>query len=237
MFGRKQQQLTAEVLRISEIEMKIRNLIIGDMKDREFTPDYPILSQKKSQLLFVPDDMMQLQPRHELVVYGSRHGFRPLDYGYTSKKFSFVKKELGLESFPVALDLRQREDLPLFMGETHRIRGEIYAICSKHFLTLDRYKQNGVQFERRRVNINVGSQKLYRIPRKGDFGKPAFDKIYDHELGRQEMCSVECWMYIGREDYWRDQLIDGFFAFKPIPIIEEENKVWLKTYYQYSRVR
>ena len=236
-FGRKQAQLTAEIFDVSQKEMQIRNLIIEDHKKWEFTPDYPKLSQVKAHPIFVPDDYAQLQPNHNLVTDGSiTGGFYPLDYGYTSKRFSFIKKELGLQSFPIALDLRETGDLPTFMGVAHRIRGEIYFIRSSQFLILDRHRQNGVQFERRRININVGSRKLYRIPRKGDFGKPQFEKIYDHHLGPEEMCSVSCWMYFGKEEYWRDQLVDGFFAFKPIEIAEAD-KVWLKEFYQYSRVR
>lgn len=202
-----------------------------DQDRLRFTPDYPIISKKKSLLLFVHDDMMQLQPHHSLIQQGSLSGFYPLDYGYTSKKFSFIKKELGLNSFPVALDLKDKGELPQYMADEYRIRGEIYAIRPQQFILLDIHRQNGVQFRRIPVNINIGSRKLwekYYFTAEGQ-------KRYTYDLGKEEMCTQEMMMYVGIEEYWKDQLHAGFFDFKPIDIITED-RLWLKEYYQYSRV-
>lgn len=199
----------------------------------EFTPDLWELEQKKAHLVFVHDDMMQLQPHHELIRQGSLSGFYPFQYGYTTKKFSFVIKDLGLKSIPIALDLGELAgELPMYIAEAHRIRGEVYAVRPGAIVELDNHRQNGVQFVRRQVNINIGYRRLWRSHWFNSFG----NKKYEYKLGKEEMTTVSAWMYIGREDYWRDQLLADCFNFNPIDIIEEE-RLWLTKYFQYSRVR
>lgn len=199
----------------------------------EFTSDLWELEQKKEHLVFIHDDMMQTNPNHQLVQEGSLSGFYPFQYGYTTKKFSFVTKELGLKSFPVALDLRDlAEELPMWISTSHRIRGEVYAVRTPTIVSLDNHRRNGVEFQRRRVNINIGYKKLWRSHWYNAFGR----KQYEYKLGKEEMMTVECWMYIGREEYWKDQLLADAFNFNPITVIEED-RLWLTKYYQYSRVR
>lgn len=212
-------------------KIAIETIVHEDKQRLQFTPDYLQLSQKKSHLLFIHDDMAQLQPNHVMVQAGVS-GFYPLGYGYTSKKYSFITKNLGQKSFPIALDLRDTEELPLFMAEKHRIRGEIYAIRAPTFIDLDTHRQNGVQFNRVRVNINIGYRKLYRH----HWFNASGHKLYDTSLGKEEMMTQEMFMYVAREEYWKDQLNAGFFDFKPVTLIEED-RLWLKEYYQYSRVR
>lgn len=228
MFGMAKKIDIEAHLRLAEI----MNIFYDDEQRLQFTPDYPQLSQKKSHLVFIHDDMMQTQQNHKLVVDGSLSGFYPFTYGYTTRRFSFVKKELALKSFPVALDLRDTSELPAFMANTSRIRGEIYAVRPQTLIDLDTHRQNGVQFQRTRVNINIGTRKLRRHNRNEKAGHPNVEYV----LGKEEMFSQQCWMYIGREDYWKDQLEAGFFDFKPIDIIEED-RLWIREYYQYSRVR
>ena len=236
MFAAK---LTEEVLAAHDhavVENKYRDRllqIISEDKERlQFTPDHREILPKRSHLIFIHDDMMQLQPNHKLVHAGSLSGFYPMTYGYTSRRFTFVKKELGLKSFPIALDMRYKDDLPMFVADEHRIRGEVYAIRPQQLILLDTHRQNGVQFNRVKVNINIGSRKLRQWHWFDAHGRIH----YERELEREEMITQEMFMYIGREDYWRDQLTTGFFDFKPIDIIQED-RLWLKKYYQYSRVR
>lgn len=228
MFGNK---AAAQKITETVYHQKMIDRIIEEDKERlQYTPDYCRLAQHTSHLFFIHDDMMQLQTNHDMVKEGSLSGFRPLAYGYTTKKMSFIKKELGLKSFPVALSLRNTDDLPLYMTDEYRIRGEIYAIRPHQIVKLDTHRQNGVQFKRIPVNINVGYRKLL-----GWYDANGSTK-YNHHLANEEMLTVSCQMYVGREEYWKDQLLAGFFDFKPIDIIQED-RLWLKEYYQYSRVR
>lgn len=216
----------------NKLRDQIHAIVEWDRERLQFTPDYNELQQRKSVLVFIHDDMAQLQSNHDMVRLGSLSGFYPFMYGYTTKKYTFVKKNLGLKSFPIALDLRDTEELPVFMTEAHRIRGEVYAIRPPQMIVLDTHRQNGVQFRRVKVNINIGYQKLYRKAVVDDKGR----SHAEYNFGKEEMCSEEMMMYVGREEYWKDQLKAGFFDFKPIDIFTED-RLWLKEYYQYSRVR
>ena len=172
-----------------------------------------------------------VENNHDLVKNQSLSGFKPFAFGYTSKKFNFVKKDLVLKSFPIALELSRElaDNLPMHVAQSYRIRGEIYALRPAGVIELDTHRQNGVQFTRQRVNINVGSRKLV----EQEWIDANARTRYEYKLGKEEMCTVECWMYIGREGYWKDQLEAGFFDFKAIDIIEED-RLWLREYYQYN---
>lgn len=222
MFGLKKYDTNA-------VHDAITALVHEEKQRLQFTPDYHIIGARKGNLVFIHDDMMMGQPNHELVRYGLS-GFKPFAYGYTTKHFSFVKKNLGLKSFPIAVDLRDSSNMPMHVAQTSRIRGEIYALRPQTIITLDTHRQNGVQFKRVPVNINVGSQKMRRSHWFDAEGRTQFE----YSLDKEEMVTVPCWMYVGREEYWKDQLESEFFSFKPIDIIQED-RLWLKEYYQYNR--
>jgi hypothetical protein len=208
----------------------ITALIHEDKQRLQFTPDYHIVGARKGNLVFIHDDMMKLEPNHGVVVKDSLSGFFPFGYGYTSRRLNFVKKDLVLKSFPIALEIRDCSELPMHMANKYRIRGEIYAVRPQGIISLDTHRQNGVQFQRIRVNINVGWKNL----RRRHWFDASGNEKFETSLDKEEMCTVECWMYLGREDYWKDQLESGFFDFKAIDIVEED-RLWLKEYYQYNR--
>lgn len=223
MFGLKKYDTNA-------VQDAITALIHEDKQRLQFTPDYHVIGARKSNLTFIHDDMMMLQPNHELVKEGSLSGFYPFAYGYTSKRYSFVKKELGLKSFPIAVELRDDSEMPMHVAQTNRIRGEVYALRPQTIVSLDTHRQNGVQFQRIKANINVASRKL----RKSSWTDANGKDRHDYKLDREEMITVPCWMYVGREEYWKDQLASSFFDFKSIDVVTED-RIWLKEYYQYNR--
>lgn len=217
--------------KIIQQQQHIQQLIQG-YELPEFTPDLWEREQEKEHLVFIHDDMMQLQSNHSLV-QGGLSGFYPFQYGYTTKRFSFVTKNLGLKSFPIALDLRDlAEELPMWIADSHRIRGEIYALRTPSIIALDNHRRNGVEFTRTKVNINIGYKKLWKSHWFNAFGR----QVNEYQLGKEEMLTVSCFMYIGRNEYWKDQLLADAFNFNPINIVTED-RLWLQKYYQYSRVR
>lgn len=208
----------------------ITALLHEDKQRLQFTPDYHDIGSRKGNLVFIHDDMMCLGPMHDLVKEGSLSGFYPFTYAYTSQKFNFVRKDLGLKSFPIALQLKEDQNMPMHVAYRSRIRGEIYAVRPETIVSLDTHRQNGVQFQRVKMNINIGSRKLRESVWTDANGKDR----YEYKLDKEEMCTVPCWMYVGREEYWKDQLESEFFEFKPIDIVTED-RLWLKEYYQYNR--
>jgi len=228
-------KLQEEALECNALMDKIKKIIEDDKNRLQFTPDYAKLSQHKSQLIFIHDDMMQTQPHHGMVQEGSLSGFYPFNYGYTAKNFTFLKKNLGLKSIPLAFDFREVQyELPKCQSVATRIRGEVYAIRPETFISLDTYRQNTVQFKRTEVTVNIPSKKILRHTTTDSKGRT----FMEYSSTKEEIRSVTAWMYVAREDYWKEQLLSdsGFFDFTPIDIIEED-RVWLRKYYQYSRVR
>jgi hypothetical protein len=211
------------------VQDAITALVHEEKQRLQFTPDYHDIGSRKGNLVFIHDDMMMAQPNHDLVKTGLS-GFYPFAYGYTSQRFTFVKKELGLKSFPIAIDLRNTDDMPMHVAQTYRIRGELYALRPQGIIDLDTHRQNGVQFQRIKANINVASQKMKHSSWTDANGRDQ----HSYNLEREEMCTVPCWMYVGREAYWKDQLESEFFAFKSIDVVLED-RLWLKEYYQYNR--
>lgn len=193
----------------------------------QFTPDIAELEERSANLLFIADDMMLFNPNHDMVTKGSLSGMEPFHYAYTAKSFSFVKKNLGKESFPIALDIRDTSELPKWMSQTARIRGELYAIRGSQFKILDTHRQNGVQFRRERVMINIPYKKLLKHQGKSPHGTYPY-----YDLSKEQMYSVLAYMYVGRTEYWIDQLKAGFFDFSPVGICEED-RIWLKKYFMY----
>ena len=227
-------EVRQEAEELNELRNNILKIIEDDQVRTQFTPDYWQLEQHKSRLLFIHDDMAQTQPHHDMVKEGSLSGFYPFNYGYTAKNFQYLKKNLGLKSIPIALDLRDRDNLPVFQTQAARIRGEVYAVRPRTFLMLDTHRQNGVQFKRTPVTINIPTTKVRRHTTTDSKGR----SFIEYSLAKEEMVSVTAFMYIGREEYWKDQLHAeaGFFDFTAVDIMEED-RIWLKKYYQYSRVR
>jgi hypothetical protein len=80
------------------------------------------------------------------------------------------------------------------------------------------------------VNVNVASQKMM----KSSWTDANGHDQHRYDLSREEMITVPCWMYVGREEYWKDQLESEFFSFKSVDIVTED-RLWLKEYYQYNR--
>lgn len=232
MFGRKALKVRNQQQQVADT---LHRIYEEDKERLQFTPDYAELEQKKGHLLFIHDDMAQLQPHHDLVKEGSLSGFYPFNYGYTARNFTYLNKNLGLKSIPIALDLRDRDNIPRCMSDTARIRGEVYAVRPRTFISLDTHRQNGIQFKRTQVTVNIPSKKVKKHTTTDSTGRV----FIDYSLSKEEMVSVQAWMYIGREEYWKDQLHAeaGFFDFTPVDIIEEEERLWLRRYYQYSRVR
>jgi hypothetical protein len=175
----------------------------------QFTPDGNFLSQQAYQPFFVYDRLMEGYEEHgkisELVV--------PLtQIGFTVSRFNHWRKNLGKLSFPIALSTTDKPGNPPWADLVREtswfkdappaiIRGIVYSIRSESFYELDRLYRNGVQFERKKVKISIP----YRA--KKENGGAAYN------------LKLWCWMYVGKPDYWEDQLNNMFFS--PVPIVEQ----------------
>jgi hypothetical protein len=228
-----------------------KSFIIRINSITKYTPDLAYLQQFEKQLLFVPDNWMSGHIDHdricnEKLVYPT---------AFTHDQYSMVYKPLGIESFPIVLDSVKevKEDLkwadpnrPSFTDKQARVRGQIWAVTPNEFLKLDKDKENGVVFTRKRVLVDIPLRRtaegnsLYRV---SDSDSQLFTKRVE---GGKEYWTMpsggaplkiyprRMWMYIGNQDYWKDMICDKGFELPSVKILRPRNPL-LKDYFYWLR--
>lgn len=190
------------------------------------TPDIWKLEQYHRQLIFVCDDMMKGNKNHSLIAEASASGDDPFHPTcYTLKPFTLWKKDLGTESFPVAMeDGYEPTGFLRWPAEPARIRGELYAIRPYQFIKLDIHRQNGVQFRRIRTAITLPYNQV-KYTQKRPLPKIAGEYIE----------TIQAWMYVGVPEYW-DNLLGGVFNTKPVDLFEHDKpRTWIDKYYKFKQ--
>lgn len=212
-----------------DLKLYLKQCRYGECKT--YTPDINILERKQRQLIFVADDMATGGKYHDYITETSVSGRWPLWTGYTEDLFTFWNRRLGNESYPVALppDLTVKEkeewrEIPNPVPPA-RIWGQVYGIRSYQFKKLDFIRENGVQFKRERVEIIIPHQKAYHKPLP--------------EVSHEMKYWMECWMYKGIPEYFKD-LLDNGFMFTPVRTVQYKGvrqRDWLDRYYLYSNAK
>lgn len=177
----------------------------GMLHRMRFTPDICKLEEYQYQRLFVYDEMMEKGYNHAILGdHGEFPQARKLAHAvYTDDLYVLWKKKLGSLSYPVAMrtasPTRQRLDDNLQpTGSRKRIKGQLFAVRPSRFVNLDIWKENGVQFRRRRVDVLVPYRSVQWNKQEGNM----------HSLF--SVMKVKAWMYIGLKDYWDEFMDDGY---------------------------
>lgn len=182
------------------------------------TPDLAYLERYQLQWLFVPCD---LQSGHKHANF--MEGCKKLEYPVLTKHpFSFWKRTLGQESFPIAFR-NKYESAPYA-----KIKGQLYAIPPRLFILLDKHKGNTVQVHRERTRVQVSYTRFEANDRGSFYYIP------------DERIDIPAWMYIGDPDYWKDlnwpPLRDVAIntTFEPVRTFTPK-KEWLEPYYSFTK--
>ncbi len=212
------------------------NYVLGEMikasaERNRFTPDIATLEQAASQRVFVYNEMK----------HGHRsQAFLPEDLVtrdatcYTDNYFVLHKKQLGQASLAVATD---GDMWPMPCGaiaDRARIQGELYVVPSPHMTILDTYHQNTLEFERRRIRV----VRPYRSIVRAKDGFPLGGEILESFKARgivhsmRHCATMDAWMYVGRPDYWEQQLAS---LFTTVSQFTSPNEGWLKPYYAFTK--
>jgi len=210
------------------------------------SPDLGWLEQHEFQLLFCESNTKLGHSQHCMIEDGV-----PLCTGYTRKRFRFWEQRTQInpngeiERIPIPLMDHTGQE-PVELGEISKIaqprpiQGEVHAVRPYQFRELDNYKDNRVQYIRKRVDILVP----YRT-------KTVFENVSTdgRELPRclqgvkvdesPEMVYIlRAWMYVANPFYWNDLMDDYNGHFRPVRSVQSGNearKGWLKSYYAYPR--
>jgi gamma-glutamylcyclotransferase (GGCT)/AIG2-like uncharacterized protein YtfP len=140
------------------------------------TPDLWKLEQSEYQLVFEYGDLQNRMPKHQMVQPYSAYT------AFTNEKFAVFNSHCEDESYPVAfkstfMDVQKR---PM---RRSKVRGELFAVKAKNLMLIDSYRQNGVQFERKRVRVVT----------------PMIDT-------EGKNMTADAWMYLGKLDNWKDKI-------------------------------
>lgn len=185
------------------------SLVTRIRQRRVYTPDYYELSQHQRQHFFAYAHN-SISTDHALLETN-----RPsIAAAYTLDKFQLWKTQ-NHQLVPMA-GMRDVQDGPIirrknFGGvETARLAGRIISLEPKDILGLDKIRENGVPFVRKRVKLIV------------PYYEYTFETTlnYDNNPGttknqcESKMAFIRAWMYIGVQEYWKTDMKMGIL--KPV---------------------
>lgn len=186
-----------------------------------YTPDAAKLSQKMCHPLFVYDRLMEGRDDFNLIC---DHAI-PIATAYTVNKFECWRKNMGVLSRPIAMESFQRnksnnlwQDISLAnprIAPPALVKGYLYSIFSDAFFELDKHYRNMIQFERKKILVQIPFRYDRANTMKGNGGN-------------EFIARLEAWMYVGVPDYWEKQFDAGLF-FSPTKLHKPKNEL-LSTY-------
>lgn len=193
--------------------IKLDKALIDMWKQRTlYTPDANLLGQYASHFLFVYDRLME--GRDDFNILGDFTD--PIATGFTEKLFCTWKKNIGVLSFPIALETDKKADIPSWADvEVNRgwfknappaiVKGQVFNLPTERIYELDKHYRNVQQYIRKRV--------LIQIPFR-----------YEPNASNDYICRLHAWMYVGNSDHWEDLLDAGMF-FSPVRVFTPNNQL------------
>lgn len=199
-----------------------------------YTHDVYFLSKFKSWWLFVYSCE---QFTHPHMLKEALTGYIP-HVAYTSCPFSLWTKQLGAESFSIALDESSQREMEaeevlrktelgskllikkkmVPSARPERIKGDLVKVTPHMLYKLDEQHKNGVEFTRRRISVSIPFRFQYRDRE---------DKLKVSETYWQHLM---VWAYIGVQSFWDKQITDSFI-FKPAKLFQPADTVWHRFYH------
>lgn len=199
-----------------------------------FTPDIRRLERKMRWLLFVPDELMKQHHDHARL---GAHAVK-ISEAFTVERFSLWKQRYGKRStaIPLRLEYNVSEDVlktPLWRQvRRYPVRGELYFVNASTLIKLDTHRENGLRFQRERVQVVRPYTKvtLKRLPLTIEKQDPVQTYVRFEERLLGEPLSV--WMYTGVREYW-DEKLDAGALYQPVRHYKPHNTL-LSEYHYFS---
>jgi len=190
-----------------------------------YSPDLGKLEQYEFQLLFSPDETQRGYPQYPLIEDSAF-----VCHAYTQKLYNYWQQRDG-QLIPLEANAPAAVK---YFPPSLRIKGEVNAIRPYQFRELDTWKQNTVQYTRKRVKLLVPHREVIVSDYYDKDGKelPLCLQGKKGVLGTEMMQVIKAWMYVGKDDYW-DPILSPF-NFKAVQH-HTSRRAWLKEYYSYPR--
>lgn len=190
-----------------------------------YTPDIAVLEQHEWQLYFACDETQIGHMKYDLV--GENQYKLP---GFTQQSFNYWQPSDPFNP-PVPLEATGYRNVMPNYPDIAKIKGQVLAIRPQAFLGLDIYKENGVQYERKKVRLIVPYRSIRRV--SDHPGLPTVDIEFERDglgLTFEHVCVIRAWMYVGIPEYW-DKVISSY-THSSVQTYNAKNRPWCKTYYQ-----
>lgn len=191
----------------------------------KYTPDIAVLEQHSWQLYFACDETQIGHLKHNLV---GEHEYKLS--GFTQQSFNYWAHQAPfLPAIP--MEATGYKNVMPGYPDIAKIKGQVLAVRPQAFLTLDEYKENGVQYLRKKVRIIVPYRALRKITDHP--GLPTNDIEFMKDglgLTFERMCIIRAWMYVGVPAFWDSQI--SAFDYTSVQTYNAKNRPWCKTYYQ-----
>jgi gamma-glutamylcyclotransferase (GGCT)/AIG2-like uncharacterized protein YtfP len=198
------------------------------------TPDVAELSNRIGAVIFVYNDLMKKRRDHEVlepIAFGGDAYTVIMVNGWYRKK----------DRLPIIMrpQIHHRKPEWSMQKNAHAaiVKGEVYVVKANKLHELDLYHDNGGQFIRQRVDINI------------PFEEDILNKDHIMIKSGQYHMYRKAWAYIGNPHYWWGEADPFSFAtgnghdrserinsidFTPMPIYTPK-KTWKSLYYYHAR--
>lgn len=185
--------------------------VVDNSEVKDYSPDFWRMEQFTKQFIFVCGDMMTNGDNNWMVAEACVN--RVPEYPghvYTDDLFTFWKKDLGINSYPIILPNNYRPTgFVRWPVEPLPIKGELWGIIPYQFKkVLDEHHQNGVVFRRERIRIRLP---IIEIGWTARTSNPTSDEKIPLPKMHERYNTCMAWAYIGIPEYWDNQ-IGGIFA-------------------------
>lgn len=212
-----------------------QSLLMAALEETKFTPDIAILEEYEWQLYFAPDETKKDHVKHGLLGDEREYKFP----GFTQKGYHFWQSQAPFNP-PIPMHTAEVNISPFF-PPVAKIKGEVYAIRPQRFLSLDRYRQNTVEYQRERIRLIVPYRKVVWL--KDHNLDPAFGvqelfarSAYNGssiKTSEEHVAVIRAWMYFGKPAFW-DPLISAY-DYQPVEVFHGKARRWCPEYYSIRR--
>jgi hypothetical protein len=184
----------------------------NEMRRAAKTPDAFDLIGKEFVRLFVYDLETEGDESKLLQEQGCEFG-----QGFTRRKFTMLKRRLGKLSHPIPLEKE-------FIGGTGKhdypflpIRGRVMVVQPEVIFALDNYRENGMLFIRKRMDITIPVRKVLRRKLEDPRGGLSQRGKRIVQMTGIICENMHCYMYVGMPGAWmsghKGKLIPPISAF------------------------
>lgn len=197
-------------------------------------PDAQWFAERENETYFTPDaNMLEQRPWQNLFLYGEDrpdignnmakmedHILDAPTVAFTRDHFSMYRKELGAESYPIALSQRYGFD------HFNSIKGYWVIIRSSQLYELDNYRQNGKLFIRKRVRLLVPYTRTRWVKQTTDAQRGGT------QPPERLIKKISAHMYVGNPDYWGDHIDAGYLFKAQVKTVSKSP--WMEDYISYE---